>query len=81
VGNKWRFRRGAQSAQLPMRFNVAIFGFVVHAANFQPGGSEYKEIKKPTAVGSFFGKLYTGVGPWKYRAFNRVAMPSDPAIP
>jgi hypothetical protein len=26
-------------------------------------------------------ELTTGVGPWKYRAFNREAMPSDPAIP
>jgi hypothetical protein len=39
MGNKWRSRRGARFAQLLLQLTVAIFGFVVHAANFQPGKS------------------------------------------
>jgi hypothetical protein len=35
MGNKWWSRRGARFAQLLLQLTVAIFGFVVHAANFQ----------------------------------------------
>ena len=37
MGNKWRSRSALRTAQLPMRFKVAVFGFVVHEANFQLG--------------------------------------------
>jgi hypothetical protein len=67
MGNKWRSRRGVRSAQPPLRLTVAIFGFVVHAADFQLGKShERGKVGDGSVVVSWlavFSDCVAGCGP------------------